>query len=161
MSHHAHLRVAELRDTRERTRMEPGAAFDTVTTALAGLHDAAISDGATSVAATAERLLIAAYELLRDAEIGDRAQQLVAALAACGRRQPTVLIARGLRVELTPGAASAVSVREHNAVRLLCLMGEAGRLQRCEHARFGSSLVPTCRHTVCTVVGQLERTGRA
>src|SRR5690606_40844065 len=56
------------------------------------------------VVSEVRRLLIASYELLRNGLVGDRSQQLAAALAACSGRQPTILAARGMRVDLISGA---------------------------------------------------------
>src|SRR5690606_40776330 len=88
-------------ETAERTQME---AFDTVTTALAGLYDTAHEMRAWPVVSEVRRLLIASYELLRNGLVGDRSQQLAAALAACSGRQPTILAARGMWVDLISGA---------------------------------------------------------
>src|SRR5690606_41271273 len=56
------------------------------------------------VVSEVRRLLIASYELLRNGLVGDRSQQLAAALAACSGRQPTILAARGMWVDLISGA---------------------------------------------------------
>lgn len=47
-------------DTRDRTRRAPGAAFDIITGALAGLYDTATEQRAESAADTAAKLLVAA-----------------------------------------------------------------------------------------------------
>lgn len=144
-------------DTRE--YMRPGAAFDTITGALAGLHDTAYGMRAWPVVSEVKRLLVAAYELLRDGHVGDRAQQLAAAMAACSGRQPTLLVQRGLRIDLIAGAPHQSEMVDQNIVLVLCMAVQSGILRRCEQARQDTVawLWPNCQHPWCAVVGQLDR----
>lgn len=147
-------------ETAERTQMEPGTAFDTVTTALAGLYDTAHEMRAWPVVSEVRRLLIASYELLRNGLVGDRSQQLAAALAACSGRQPTILAARGMWVDLISGAPLQSEGIDLNAALLLCMAAQHGiHRRRCERARSDTVawLWPDCRHPWCAVAAQVDR----
>lgn len=147
-------------ETTGRAQVEPGAAFDLVTAALAGLHDTAHELQAWPVVSETRRLLIASYELLRDGLIGDRPRHLAAALAACAGRQPTLLAQRDMRVDLISGAVRRSERSDLNVALLLCMAAQHGvHLSRCEQARqdMAGRLWTACHHTWCAVAAQIDR----
>lgn len=126
-------------------------AFDQVVSGLTRCRDAAHARREWPVGAAADRLLIAAYELLRDGLVGDRHQQLAAAFAACGHRQPTVLAQRGLRVHLVRDAARTATYLDQNMVTVLTFATQWELLADCVHEQPDIEPALPCECLVCLV----------